>query len=39
MRLDLVEDKEPLDLIGDNVSDQKVQDKINELRRRHPTAA
>ena len=39
MRLSLVADKEPLDLIEDNVSDQKVQDKINELRKRHPTAA
>ena len=39
MRLSLVADKEPLDLIEDNISDQKVQDKINELRKRHPTAA
>ena len=39
MRLSLVEDKEPLDLIEDKVSDQKVEETIRGLRTKHPMAA
>ena len=38
MRLSLVEDKEPLDLIEDKVSDQKVEETIRGLRTKHPMA-
>ncbi|MFZ0264355.1 MAG: hypothetical protein WAL42_04650 [Nitrososphaeraceae archaeon] len=39
MRLSLVEDKEPLDLIEDKVSDNKVEETIRKLRTKHPMAA
>jgi hypothetical protein len=39
MKLSMAEDKEPLDLLEDKVSDQKVDEKINELKSRHPVAA
>ena len=39
MRLSLIEDKEPLDLIEDKVSDHKVEETIKELRTKHPMAA
>ena len=38
MRLSLVEDKEPLDLIEDEVSDRKVEETIRKLRTKHPMA-
>ena len=39
MRLSLVEDKEPLDLLEDKVSDHKVEETIRGLRTKHPMAA
>ena len=37
--INLVEDKEPLDLLEDKVSDHKVEETIIELRTKHPMAA
>ena len=39
LRLSVEEGKEPLDLLDDKLSDQKVEEKINGLKNRFPTAA
>ena len=39
LRLSVPEGKEPLDMLDDKLSDQKVVEKINGLRDRYPTAA
>ena len=39
LRLSVQEGKEPLDMLDDKLSDQKVEDKINGLKNRFPTAA
>ena len=39
LRLSMEEGKEPLDLLDDKLSDQKVEEKINGLKNRFPTAA
>ena len=39
LRLSVEEGKEPLDLLDDKLSDQKVEEKINGLKNRYPTAA
>jgi hypothetical protein len=39
LRLSVEQDKEPLDLLDDKLSDQKVEEKINGLKNRFPTAA
>jgi hypothetical protein len=39
MRLSLVEDKEPLNLMDDKVSDHKIEETIGKLRTKHPMAA
>ena len=38
LRLSVPEGKEPLDLLDDKLSDQKVEEKINELKKSYPTA-
>ena len=38
LRLSVEEGKEPLDLLDDKLSDQKVEEKINVLKNRYPTA-
>ena len=38
LRLSVEEGKEPLDLLDDKLSDQKVEEKINGLKNRFPTA-
>ena len=38
LRLSVEEGKEPLDLLDDKLSDQKVEEKINGLKNRYPTA-
>lgn len=39
LRLSVEQGKEPLDLLDDKLSDQKVEEKINGLKNRFPTAA
>ena len=39
LRLSVEEGKEPLDLLDDKLSDQKVEEKINGLKNRYPTAS
>ena len=38
LRLSVPEGKEPLDLLDDKLSDEKVEEKINELKKSYPTA-
>ena len=38
LRLSVPEGKEPLDLLDDKLSDQKVEEKINALKKSYPTA-
>ena len=39
LRLSVPEGKEPLDMLDDKLSDSKVEEKINGLKNRYPTAA
>lgn len=39
LRLSVAEGKEPLDMLDDKLSDSKVEEKINWLKSRYPTAA